>query len=97
MGNPGSAVQLGTGVQGDPGSLRVTQWWKEMPVHEVSLPPGVRGSTVRVEEVREPGRTQALVLDLGIRARSPSMWHCGLVVQVWGQGPLWLWFSPGGF
>lgn len=29
--------------------------------------------------------------------RSPSMWHCGLVVQVWGQGPLWLWFSPGGF
>lgn len=40
---------------------------------------------------------QALVLDLGIRARSPSMWHCGLVVQVWGQSPLWLWFSPGGF
>lgn len=25
--------------------------------------------------------------------RSPSLWHCGLAVQVWGQGLLWLWFS----
>lgn len=58
----------------------------------------------RVEEVEEPGWSHDLVLVLGLgdltlglllrsARRSPSLWYCGLAVQVWGWGLLWFWFS----